>query len=62
MRIAGHTIGTPEHTVREAIDLFARLGMEGIEAICHDEYRLPPTEIGMKAGADLVRRILRELD
>ena len=39
MRIAGHTMGTPEYAVPEAIDLFARLGMEGIEAICHDEYR-----------------------
>ena len=39
MRIAGHTMGTPEYTVPEAIDLFARLGMEGIEAICHDDYR-----------------------
>jgi len=39
MRIAGHTVGTPECTVPEAIDLFARLGIEGIEAICHDEYR-----------------------
>ncbi len=39
MRIAGHTMGTPEYTVPEAIDLFGRLGMEGIEAICHDEYR-----------------------
>jgi len=32
-------MGTPEYTVPEAIDLFAALGMEGIEAICHDEYR-----------------------
>lgn len=39
MEIAGHTMGTPEYTVPEAIDLFARLGMEGVEAICHDEYR-----------------------
>jgi sugar phosphate isomerase/epimerase len=39
MKIAGHTMGTPEYTVPEAIDLFAGLGMEGIEAICHDEYR-----------------------
>ncbi len=39
MKVAGHTMGTPEYTVPEAIDLFARLGMEGIEAICHDEYR-----------------------
>ncbi len=39
MRIAGHTMGTPEYTVAEAIDLFASLGMEGIEAICHEDYR-----------------------
>ena len=32
-------MGTPEYTVPEAIDLFGRLGMEGIEAIVHDEYR-----------------------
>jgi len=39
MKIAGHTMGTPEYTVPEAVDLFARLGMEGIDAIVHDEYR-----------------------
>jgi len=39
MKIAGHTMGTPEYTVAEASDLFARLGLEGIEAIVHDEYR-----------------------
>ena len=39
MRIAGHTMGMPEYTVPEAIDLFVRLGLDGIEAICHDEYR-----------------------
>ena len=39
MRIAGHTMGTPEHGLPEAIDLLGRLGFEGVEAICHDEYR-----------------------
>lgn len=39
MKIAGHTMGTPERSLPEAVDLFARLGLEGIEAICHDEYR-----------------------
>jgi sugar phosphate isomerase/epimerase len=38
MRIAGHTMGTPEYTVPEAVALFARLGFDGIEAICHDDY------------------------
>ncbi len=44
-------MGTPECSVPEAIDLFARLGMEGVEAIVHDEYRsairtdLPPAAL-----------------
>ena len=39
MRIAGHTMGTPESTLMEAIDLFAALGLDGIEIICADDYR-----------------------
>jgi sugar phosphate isomerase/epimerase len=31
-------MGTPEYTVPEAVALFARMGLEGIEAICHGEY------------------------
>jgi sugar phosphate isomerase/epimerase len=54
MRIAGHTMGTPEYTVPEAIDLFARLSLEGIEAICHDEYR-------SAVRTDASRATLREL-
>ena len=38
MKIVGHTMGTPEATVSEAIDLFARLGLDGIEIICADDY------------------------
>jgi sugar phosphate isomerase/epimerase len=47
-------MGTPEYAVPEAIDLFARLGMEGIEAICHDEYR-------SAIRIDASRATLREL-
>jgi L-ribulose-5-phosphate 3-epimerase len=54
MRIAGHTMGTPEYSVPEAIDLFARLEMEGIEAICHDEYR-------SAIRTDVSAAVLREL-
>ena len=39
MKIVGHTMGTPELTVLEAIDLFACLGLHGIEIICADNYR-----------------------
>jgi len=38
MKIVGHTMGTPEGTVPEAIDLFAELGLDGIEIICADDY------------------------
>lgn len=38
MKIAGHTMGTPEATLPEAIDLFAELGLDGIEIICADDY------------------------
>jgi len=39
MKIAGHTLGTPEYTVPEAIALYAQLGLQGIEVLCHEEYR-----------------------
>lgn len=33
MRISGHTMGTPEYTLDEAIELFAKIGLDGIEII-----------------------------
>ncbi len=38
MKIVGHTMGTPEATLLGAIDLFASLGLDGIEIICADDY------------------------
>ena len=38
MKIVGHTMGTPEATLLEAMDLFAELGLDGIEIICADDY------------------------
>ena len=38
MKIIGHTMGTPEASVLEAIELFESLGMDGIEIICADDY------------------------
>jgi len=34
MKLCGHTMGTPGKTAREAIDLFADIGYEGIEVRC----------------------------
>jgi sugar phosphate isomerase/epimerase len=33
MKLAGHTMGTPEYTLQEAIRLFADIGLDGIEII-----------------------------
>jgi sugar phosphate isomerase/epimerase len=39
MRLAGHTLGTPEHTVPEALALFAAAGLDAAEVIYQDDYR-----------------------
>ncbi|MFJ6064598.1 sugar phosphate isomerase/epimerase family protein [Streptomyces tendae] len=39
MKIAGHTLGTPDHTVPEALELFARAGLDAAEVIYQDDYR-----------------------
>lgn len=39
MKIAGHTMGTPEYTVLEAIKLFHDIGIDGAEIVVQDGYR-----------------------
>lgn len=39
MRIAGHTLGTPEQTVPEALSLFSAAGLDAAEVIYQDDYR-----------------------
>jgi L-ribulose-5-phosphate 3-epimerase len=39
MRIAGHTLGTPDQTVPEALALFATAGLDAAEVIYQDDYR-----------------------
>lgn len=55
MRLAGHTLGTPEHTVPEALALFAAAGLDAAEVIYQDGYRsgLP---LGDPRAADEARR------
>ena len=38
-KIAGHTMGTPEYTVPEAIELFHRIGLDGAEIVIQDDYK-----------------------
>ena len=60
MRLAGHTLGTPEQTVPEALALFAAAGLDAAEVIYQDGYRsgLPlrerrPAEEARRASEDL---------
>jgi sugar phosphate isomerase/epimerase len=39
VKIAGHTLGTPDHTVPEALELFARAGLDAAEVIYQDDYK-----------------------
>lgn len=38
-QIAGHTMGTPEYTVLEALRLFHDIGLDGAEIVVQDDYR-----------------------
>lgn len=38
MRIAGHTLGTPEHTVSQALAMFSSAGLDAAEVIYQDDY------------------------
>jgi sugar phosphate isomerase/epimerase len=60
VRIAGHTLGTPEHSVPEALELFAAAGLDGAEVIYQDGYRsgLP---VGDDAAAAEAARVADDL-
>ena len=57
MKLAGHTMGTPEYTLFEAIDLFAGMGLDGIEIIVQtDGY---PCGIALEAGEEEIDALAR---
>ncbi|QLH20584.1 MULTISPECIES: sugar phosphate isomerase/epimerase [Streptomyces] len=60
MRIIGHTLGTPEQTLPEALELFASAGLEGAEVIYQNDYRsgLP---VGDDAAAAEAARVADDL-
>jgi sugar phosphate isomerase/epimerase len=55
MRIAGHTLGTPEQTVPEALVLFREAGLDAAEVIYQDGYR-SGIATGNRAAAEEARR------
>lgn len=61
MKISGHTMGTPEYSLDEAIALFAKIGLDGIEVIVQtDGYRcavpLAATDAEVLSLKDKVQR------
>ena len=60
MRLAGHTLGTPEQTVPEALALFAAAGLDVAEVIYQDGYRsgLPLRD---RRSAEQARRASQDL-
>lgn len=39
MKIAGHTMGTPEYSLEQAVDLFKEIGLDGIEIVVQNGYQ-----------------------
>ena len=54
IRLAGHTMGTPGKTLFEAMTLFKRLGLDGIEIRVAPDGQLDPDSYSADQGRDIV--------
>ena len=61
MRIAGHTMGTPEYTLVEAMHLFKGIGLDGVEIIVQDGYRCALSEQASMAELTQVKAVADSL-
>lgn len=61
MKLAGHTLGTPQLAVPDALRLFAELGFDGAEVIWQDGYQSALPEKASGLAIDETRRLSREL-
>ncbi|MDD2980125.1 MAG: sugar phosphate isomerase/epimerase [Hespellia sp.] len=59
-KIAGHTMGTPEYTVLEAIELFGKIGLDGIEIVVQDDYKSGLPTTCSKEVLDAVKDMAKE--
>lgn len=60
-KIAGHTMGTPEYTVLEALRLFRKIGLDGAEIVVQDDYRCGiPTDCS-REELDSLKKTAEEL-
>lgn len=60
MKIAGHTMGTPEYTVLEAIKLFHDIGIDGAEIVVQDGYRSGISAACLPEELEAVKRTAAE--
>lgn len=60
MKIAGHTMGTPEYTVTEAIKLFREIGIDGAEIVVQDGYRSGISTACTREELDEIKQCARE--
>jgi L-ribulose-5-phosphate 3-epimerase len=61
MKIAGHTMGTPEYTLEQAVDLFNGLGLDGIEIVVQDGYQCGFAQEINEARIGAIGRKVKEL-
>ena len=60
-KIAGHTMGTPEYTVPEALELFKKIGLDGAEIVVQDDYKSGIPTICSKQALEQIAQKAREL-
>lgn len=60
MKIAGHTMGTPEYTVTEAIKLFHDIGIDGAEIVVQDGYHSGISTACTKEELDEIKQCAEE--
>ncbi len=53
-KIAGHTMGTPEYTVFEAIELFRRISLDGAEIVVQDGYH---SGLPTRCSEEMLKRV-----
>lgn len=58
-KIAGHTMGTPEYTVLEALKLFHDIGLDGAEIVVQDNYH---SGIPVSCPEEMLRQIKKTAD
>ncbi|ACL41655.1 Xylose isomerase domain protein TIM barrel [Pseudarthrobacter chlorophenolicus A6] len=55
MRLAGHTLGTPDHTVPQALRLFRAAGLDAAEVIYQDDYKSGLPQRDRRAALDALK-------